>query len=291
MSTEPDFISQQTRESKRFYLNLDPSPGESLVVVCGGVERTSIDYIVERSDFPFFGVELVAEGNGSLTLGRRNFRIATGSVFAYGPGIPHRIENHTPSGMRKYFLDLHGEQAKTLLQDAGLLKNEPIVAGGIAELTDLWEGISREAREGTDFAPEICQLLSRLLLLKVKQRRLATGEQRIPKAYRTYESIRRHIEDNYLRTTSIEQVADECDITPVYISRLFKKYSTTGAYQFLLRLRMNHAAELLMHERLKVQDIAKRMGFADPFQFSRAFKRVYGFAPSKLVNRDESRTR
>ncbi|MEM0925524.1 MAG: AraC family transcriptional regulator [Planctomycetota bacterium] len=291
MSQEPDFISQQTTESKRFYLNLDPAPGDSLVVVCGGVERTSADYLIERSDFPFFGVELVAEGNGGLTLGHRSYQIAAGSVFAYGPGIAHRIENRTPAGMRKYFLDLHGEDAKALFAEAGLLRGEPIIAGGLAELTDLWDSIAREARDGTDLAPEICQLLSRLLLLKIRQRRLATGEQRIPRAYRTYEGIRRHIEQHYLRTTSIEQVADECDITPVYISRLFKKYSTTGAYQFLLRLRMNHAAELLMHERLKVQEIARRMGFADPFQFSRAFKRVYGFAPSKLSNRDETKTR
>ncbi|MEO1618243.1 MAG: AraC family transcriptional regulator [Planctomycetota bacterium] len=291
MSNEPDFISQQTRESKRFYLNLDPPPDVQLAVVCGGVERTSPDYVVERSDFPFFGVELVAEGDGGLTLGQRTFRLTAGSTFAYGPGIPHRIVNRTQAGMRKYYLDLHGHDAKRILTDAGLLSGEPIVTGSIGEITDLWDSIEREAREGTELTPEICQLLSRVLLLKIKQRRLASGEQRIPKAYRTYESIRRHIENNYLRTTSIEQVAEECDVTPVYVSRLFKKYSSTGAYQFLLRLRMNHAAELLMHERLKVQDIARQMGFADPFQFSRAFKRVYGFAPSKLVNRDESKSR
>ncbi len=45
---------------------------------------------------------------------------------------------------------------------------------------------------------------------------------------------------------------------------------------------MNYAAGLLMNEGLLVPEVAQRLGFPDAFQFSRAFKRVYGIPPSQL---------
>jgi AraC-like DNA-binding protein len=43
---------------------------------------------------------------------------------------------------------------------------------------------------------------------------------------------------------------------------------------------MTLAADLLTHDRLQVQETAARLGFADPSQFSRAFKCVAGVSPS-----------
>ena len=279
--TDPNFISRQTTEAKRFYLDLDPPPDRDLSVVCGGVERISPDYVVQRSDFPYYGVELVTEGQGSLTYDTETLSLTRGNVFAYGPGIPHRIENTPPGAMRKYYLDFVGTSAEQLLTEAGLLDRKPVLVGGVVELTDLWDSMGREAREDSSLANRICQSLVRILLLKVQQRRIAHGNH-VPTAYRTYESVRKYMEDNYLHLSTVEQVATACDISPVYVSRLFNRYCTMGAYQFLLRLRMNHAAELLMDNGLLVREVASQLGFADAFQFSRAFKRVYGVAPSHL---------
>jgi AraC family transcriptional regulator, arabinose operon regulatory protein len=52
MAKEPDFVSRQTYDARRFYLDLQPSNSHPLTVVCGGVERMKNDYVVERVDFP-----------------------------------------------------------------------------------------------------------------------------------------------------------------------------------------------------------------------------------------------
>ncbi|TWU46247.1 HTH-type transcriptional activator Btr [Rubripirellula tenax] len=281
MSIEPAFISRQTVDARRFYLDLDPPLDAPLRVVCGGVERMREDYVVERSDFPYFGIELVTEGSGSLWLDDRHFSLGQGVTFAYGPGIPHRIENVSSPAMRKYYLDVVGTEAKQLLESAGLLSGRPVLIGRQIELTDLWDAIAGEAREHSAISVDVCQMLARILVLKIRQRRITDGKT-MPAAYNTYETIRRYIENNYLSVSSIEEVSKGCDVSSIYVSRLFKRYSETGAYQFLLRLRMNHAAEMLIENRLKVQEVADVMGFSDAFQFSRAFKRVYGVAPSRL---------
>lgn len=280
---EPDFVSRQTVEARRFYMNLKPSPYQPLTVVCGGVERTHKDYVIERSSFPYYALEWVAEGEGTLSYGDQVHRLTPGTVFAYGSNMYHKITNLSPTGMRKYYLDLAGEEARTLLMSAGLLDREPIKVSRVVELNDLWDFVDREARENGRLAFDLCVSHVRTLMLKVRQRRLL-GEQVVPTAFQTYETIRTYMETNYLTVQTIEEVAEACEVSSVYLSRLFKRFSGTGAYRFLLRLKMNYAAELLLEEKLLVKEVAERLSYSDAFQFSRAFKRIFGLSPTHLVN-------
>ena len=75
-STEPAFVSQQVTEARRYYLNLNPLRKAAFTVVCGGVERMRPEYVVIRRDFPYFAVELVAEGEGTLLLHGRRLHLA-----------------------------------------------------------------------------------------------------------------------------------------------------------------------------------------------------------------------
>ncbi len=282
----PAFVSRQVTEARRFFLNLNPDRTSSLEVVCGGVERMRPDYIVERQDFPYFAVELVAEGEGVLSTNEGEHTLSAGSVFAYGPNAPHTIRNKSSHGMRKYYMDFAGSRAATLLREAGLLQGQNryqlLVIGGLHELTDLFDMLIREGMDGSTDTPAICESLTQLMMQKIKQRRLAAGTS-LPQSYTTYERIRRHIDEDFLDLHSAQDVAEACSVTPVYLSRLFGRFSDCGAYQYLMRRKMNYAAGLLMNEGLLVKEAAFRMGFPDAFQFSRAFKRVYGVAPSQLV--------
>ena len=42
------------------------------------------------------------------------------------------------------------------------------------------------------------------------------------------------------------------------------------------------AAEWLAHEQVLVREAARRLGYPDQYQFSRAFKRVFGIAPAQF---------
>lgn len=283
----PEFVSRQVTEARRFFLNLNPNRDSALEVVCGGVERMRPEYVVDRTDFPYFAVELVAEGSGLLTIDGREYPLQAGSVFAYGPDARHTIRNQADDGMRKYYLDFVGTKASAHLQRAGLKAGKSgftsLVVGGLHELVAVFEMLIREAGGDGAVVSSICESLTQLLFLKIRQLRLPAGSS-MPKAYATYERVRRHIERRFLQVHTAREVAGECGITPVHLSRLFGRFSDCGAYQYLLQRKMNYAAGLLMNEGLLVREVAQRLGFADAFQFSRTFKRVYGIAPNRLRN-------
>jgi hypothetical protein len=233
--TEPAFISRQVTEARRYYLNLNPSPRATFEVVCGGVERMSPEYVVSRRDFPYFGVELIVDGEGSVVLNGRRFRLGPGAVFAYGPGVAHTIRNHARHRMRKYYVTFAGRGALPLLKAAGLAQWKALHVAALHELAEIFEALWREAREDTALARNLCEMLVRLLLLKIQQLAVPGGR-RVPRAFETYERLRRHIEQHHLRVHTVDEIARECHVTPMYASRLFRRFSRTGAYQFLLRL-------------------------------------------------------
>ena len=282
----PEFISRQVEEARHFFQNLKPNRRSRLEVVCGGVERMQADYVIDRSDFPYFGIELVAEGTGTVTLNGTQYDLSPGVVFAYGPGTDHTICNQGDKPMRKYYLDFVGTRSEKLLTEASLSDHpghfQAVSVRDLYELTELFEMFIRNADHGGTLEHSVANSLLHVLALKIAQLRLPDGKA-ATKSYASYERIRRYIDEHYPQLHTIEQVAEECEMTPVYLSRLFARFSDTGAYEYLLQKRMNHAAGLLMNESLLVREVAERLGFRDAFQFSRAFKRVYGIAPSRLL--------
>ncbi len=242
------------------------------------------EYSVSRRDFPYLAVEMVVEGEGTLMLNGRRFRLAPGVMFAYGPGVPHVIRNHPRRCMRKYYLDFTGTAARRLLQATGLAEWKALRVSTISEFVDIFESLGCEAQDDSAVANHLCEMLARLLLLKIQQR-VVSRDHKVPQSFQTYERVRRHILEQFLHLHTVEDIARDCHLSPTYISRLFRRFGSTGAYHFLLRLKMNHAAELLLEDGILVKQIAARLGFADVFQFSRAFKRVYRVSPTMLLDK------
>jgi AraC-like DNA-binding protein len=282
MAAEPDFVSRQTHDARRFYFNLQPCEKQPLSLVCGGVERMNEDYVVQRVDFPYYALEWVSEGRGVLSMGGKEHELKVGSLFAYGPGIPHQIRNLAPDNMRKYYLDLAGTEVAVRLEELNLLGGRPVTVSRPHEFVELWNLIDREARDIGDRSHVICEMLVRVLLQKIQQRMVASQSKESSEAFQTFEMACHLMEERFLEFRTVEEVAAEIGFSPIYLSRLFKRFAGSGAYRYLLRLRMNYAAELILERGLKVSAVAQRLRYADAFQFSRAFKRVYGVPPSSL---------
>ena len=78
---------------------------------------------------------------------------------------------------------------------------------------------------------------------------------------------------------TLQQIAQERHVDGAYLCRLFQRYDHQSPYQFLMRLKMNLAAERLQKPGALVKQVSEESGFNDPFHFSRAFKKVFGLAP------------
>jgi AraC-like DNA-binding protein len=79
---------------------------------------------------------------------------------------------------------------------------------------------------------------------------------------------------------SLSAISDQVGLSPGYFLRAFKKSTGKTPMQFRADLRIDKACELLRTTAIDLSSISSFLGFASPSQFSTAFKRRMGCAPS-----------
>lgn len=89
--------------------------------------------------------------------------------------------------------------------------------------------------------------------------------------------VRTHFRDNI----SAEAVAKAVHLSPNYFSEYFKKQTGEKFSLFVLRLRVDFAANLLKITDLSVKEIAFESGFNSAAYFSNTFKEFYGMSPDR----------
>ena len=275
----PTFFSADVTEARRFYLDLNPPKNRQLSVVCGGLERCTPDYAIHRETFPFYSIEYVSRGRGEVTLKGNTFSLKPGRLFSYGPGIPHHIIGDKTDPLVKYFVDFSGTRATMLLRSCGLSPghvSQVVPANALQPLFDelIQAGLQVRRESGV-----LCAKLLECLALRIAGAN-ASLESAETQAFATFQRCRQHIEQHCLRLKTLGQIAGECHINNAYLCRLFRRYDNQSPCQYLLRLKMNHAAQRLQEQGALVKRVAEEAGFADPFHFSRAFTSVFGLSPS-----------
>lgn len=274
----PAFFSPQVAAARRFYLDLNPPRRRRLTVVCGGLEQCRPDYAIRRDTFPFYSIEYVARGGGELKLKGKPFILQAGRLFAYGPRVPHHITGNPSEPLVKYFVDFVGTAALPLLRTCGLAPGQAVQIFPPNTLAPLFDELIQSGLQAGSHSAALCASLLECLALKIATAKAPLGGAETL-AFTTYQHCRRFIEEHFLRLRTLEQIAAECHASNAYLCRLFRRYDQQTPYQYLLRLKMNHAAARLQQSGTLVKQAAEEAGFPDPFHFSRVFKSVLGVSP------------
>lgn len=90
-----------------------------------------------------------------------------------------------------------------------------------------------------------------------------------------------YIENHYNKDISLDDVSREVDISPYYFSRLFKEETKENFIEYLTKLRIKKAKELLKKKELSMKHICMQVGFGTPNYFSRIFKKYVGVTPTE----------
>lgn len=90
------------------------------------------------------------------------------------------------------------------------------------------------------------------------------------------------LEANAAEPVGLEDAARQAGLSPYHFLRIFRKALGVTPHQYLLRLRLRRAAQLLAEERMPVTEVALDAGFADLSNFVRTFGRAAGVSPKRF---------
>lgn len=79
---------------------------------------------------------------------------------------------------------------------------------------------------------------------------------------------------------SLKETAERIGMSPTYFSKAFKEELGLSYSQYIAKLRMERAIELLSDPVKKVYEVALAVGYSEYAHFAKVFKKYYGFSPS-----------
>lgn len=95
-----------------------------------------------------------------------------------------------------------------------------------------------------------------------------------------YDDATAIVEREYASELSLDEIARRIASSRRQLQRAYAEIGNTTFREHLTRVRMQRAAQMLRHRGITVREVAHRVGYRQPAQFAKAFRRHIGVAPS-----------
>lgn len=92
----------------------------------------------------------------------------------------------------------------------------------------------------------------------------------------TIELMRRHVDS----PLTVEKMARQAGISVTHFSRLFSLQTGFSPMEYFIRMKMQRACRYLTLTPLSIKELASRIGYDDPYYFSRSFRKIMGVPPT-----------
>ena len=102
------------------------------------------------------------------------------------------------------------------------------------------------------------------------------------KGAQRFEQVRYWLENHFQDNIGREQTAAQFEMTPAYLSRIFRQVTGKGFHDYLTRLRLDFARSLLTETELPVYLVSAQSGFCNPVHFVRRFRELEGLPPGQF---------
>ena len=258
-----------------------------LRILTGQIEQCLPDKAISKTLCPHIWIHYVMSGkgyyNGQLLQKGNAFIVYTGDYCEYYPA---------PDDPWKYiWIRIYGEDDEQLLEKCMFPKDSGIF---YFSYFDKLEGICSYAfdnenkcelylNENRLYAESLCKLI---LSLNTEESDIDIKESREKWVRRAKSYIR----SNYHRTIKVEDIANMLYIDRKYLRNLFVQYTGESTQQYILKIRMRHAKELLVQTDASVGVVANSVGYTDVLCFSRIFKKYVGISPSEYRKNNKVKT-
>jgi YesN/AraC family two-component response regulator len=220
-------------------------------------EEFSITAMEERYKYENFLIDAVSEGNlNAVQLAVSNF-----SSLAFEKRVSDHLRN----------LKNYGIIMNTLFRKAA-------ERGGVHPIyIDRLSSHFAKEIEGAKTVKEISELMPEILIKYCNLVKKNSTKGYSP----AVKKVIIKIESDLTADLTLNELAKLCNVTPVYLSSLFRKETGKTLTDFVNDKKIGFAKHLLKTTNLQVQTIAQHCGILDFHYFCRLFKRKVGMSPTK----------
>ena len=228
-----------------------------------------VDRFIHKEGFfevnarPFSAFSFRVSGSGAFEIGNKRFITKKGDVLFLPANMPYKVEYSSSES-----IVVHFEQCNYFEPENICLENIATIGLLFNNLLESWNG-QRSVNQAKSIIYEILEKIE-------KDKRSSLEDSTFSRCVRYIDA---HFREPEL---DINTVCNVGFISASSLQRSFNAHFDMSPKQYLLKLRMNHALELLAENVLSVKEIAYACGFSDELYFIRFFRKHTGMTPARF---------
>lgn len=250
----------------------------------------------------FMELTYVLSGKGKYIIEGEEYIVSGGDLLIGNPGLHHQFlvmdEKEAPVEVYIGVSDLHFVD---MPRDSIVLENnQPILhckSELKQELNQLCQLMAAEyqTRKSGRYYMLRAYLMQMLLLIVREIRDEKEAEQDgyiFESKNKSYivKKIISYLNENYASHISLDEIARNMYLSPVYISKLFKEETGESPINYLIQIRLDKAKDILLTDNYgSIKSVASAVGYEDVYYFSKLFKKYYGMAPAYYRKQEKKR--
>jgi AraC-like DNA-binding protein len=234
----------------------------------------------------------IVDGKGVLKTGDRTFLARAGQGFIVPPETVHHYESTGAEPWAYFWFSFHGIKAEHFIQKAGLSYEQPVYT--LEDKTGIFKTLRGYVELGWLHDSRPCSELTKMKVLALlyqyfaqlteaavlKEQSAGKGKEAHKEQY--IKKAIQFIEMNFYKKISIADIAGYVGLNPSYLGQLFKQQIQLSPQQFLCRFRIDKAVQYMNNPAASIKEIARSVGYEDPYLFSRIFRQIKGMPPTEF---------
>lgn len=259
--------------------NLHKESLELYLKYCG-LEECDAGHVYGPTERDEFLIHIILDGEGTYIVNNQTFKLKKNQAFLIRPGVStvYKADVNTP--WKYIWIGFDGTKAEEYLRFAGFREDNPVQT--FKCIDQLKKCVIRilKASQLTIANSLIreSQLMEFLALL-IKEKQANSKSDPVYSAQIYVDHAIEYIENHLQEQIKIQDIAKYIGIDRSYLTYCFKKQLNMSPQEYFIEYRLHIAAGLLKSTNVSIAGVAERIGYTDPFSFSKAFKKLFRMSP------------
>lgn len=256
-------------------------PEELCFIECG-IEKCTPDKFYGPTIRESYYVHFILQGKGYLKINNQTFMLQRGQIFTTPPGIEVYYYAEPSNPWHYTWVSFSGTKAKFFLEKAGITDDQPVrecFVNPEAFLTLTEKLLNHYQLTITNELIHTSLLYEIIALLISSYTNQYKTEERYDHPPYIYLNAALEYIHRDFGHIHVSDIAGHIGISQAYLSRIFKEKMDISIKDYIFNYRMTEAGRLLRTTMLSIQEIAKQVGYTNPFSFSQSFKKAFGTSP------------
>ncbi len=229
-----------------------------------------------------YKIVMAVEGSGYFEQEGKKYCISEGDVFVLFPSIKHYYYANPEDPWTLMWVSFNGQACPTIMNSLRIAPDSAVIKSAASPniklaLNNIIDSLENNTKEYIFRAVGYLYILFSELLANIEKDKSNEPLKKIKDD--AIDEATMFIKLNYYNPINVDMLCRHVNYSRSCFSRRFKMETGLSVPQYVNRIRLIKAKNLLENTNLSMKEIAKSVGFDDALYFSRVFKKFMGTSP------------